>query len=410
MDGVRLSNEEDFFKFRRMDFSPNVQLSHFQLRNLLACASRDHILYANRSQIKDFSPRVGKDHPSPSTVVLDLSNPTFPSPHNHQGHVQISTMTVGHNVLVAGGVTGEYALVNLRAHKNTKQTEGLLTYRQNSITNHVQVQLSRGSSLPLAAFSSNDNSLRILDINTNKFIADHKYEHPINCSAISPDQRLRVIVGDALNVMICNSETGEILQELDGHRDFGFACDWADDGWTVATGNQDMQIKIWDARKWKNSSGISSPIATIAADMAGVRKLKFSPVGSGKRVLVAAEPADFVNVIDGETFLSKQTLSFFGEIGGVDFANDGQDLVVANCDSMRGGIIQYERCGLASEALYELDWDTRYKHRRHRLEPITRYQGYDWRKGDASRHPTTRGTEMNRFRKPAMLGQNMEPF
>ena len=49
----------------------------------------------------------------------------------------------------------------------------------------------------------------------------------------------------------------------------------------------------------------------IAAEMAGVRKLKFSPLGSGKRVLVAAEPADFVSIIDAATFSSKQTLSFF---------------------------------------------------------------------------------------------------
>ncbi len=117
---------------------------------------------------------------------------------------------------------------------------------------------------------------------------------------------------------------------MDGHRDYGFACDWADDGWTVATGNQDMQVKIWDARKWTSSQGLAQPVATIAAEMAGVRKLKFSPLGSGRRVLLAAEPADIVSVIDAETFTSKQTLSFFGEIGGIDFTNGGCDLLVAN--------------------------------------------------------------------------------
>jgi WD40 repeat protein len=212
--------------------------------------------------------------------------------------------------------------------------------------------------------------------------------------------------------MICRADTGEVLQSLEGHRDYGFACDWADDGWTVASGNQDMQVKIWDARKWTNSSGIAQPIATIAADMAGVRKLKFSPLGSGKRVLIAAEPADIVSVIDGERFMGKQTLSFFGEIGGVDFTNDGQDLVVANCDPMRGGLMEFERCDLASGGVYNLEEyqesRIRRNHRGHRG-----HRGYDWMDGDDDDlivHPKARGTVEQRRRKPAGLGINMGYF
>ena len=148
----------------------------------------------------------------------------------------------------------------------------------------------------------------------------------------------------------------------------GFACDWADDGWTVATGNQDLQVKIWDARKWTTSQGLACPVATVAAEMAGVRKLKFSPLGSGKKVLVAAEPADIVSIIDAETFASKQMLSFFGEIGGVDFTNDGQDLIIANCDNMRGGIMEFERCNLASEGLHRVDEHEDYSAGRNRQE------------------------------------------
>ncbi len=393
-----------------MDFDHHIHLSHFQLRNLMACATRDHIFYAGRSQIMQWNPKTGTP-PSEAerpTVAMDLSDPIIQnSPMNgFGGHVQVSTMTVAHDILVAGGWNGEYGLVNLRAHKDTKHTEGLITNNLNSITNHVQVHYSRRSSLPLAAFASNDTGMRILDINTNKFIAEHKYEHPINCSAISPDQRLRVLVGDSQQVLICSADTGDILQSLEGHRDYGFACDWADDGWTVATGNQDKQVKIWDARKWTNNQGLACPVATIAADMAGVRKLKFSPLGSGKRVLVAAEPADNISIIDGETFGSKQTLSFFGEIGGVDFTNNGQDLIVANCDSMRGGLMEFERCGHSDSSLYELDQrETISRHRR-------RKSGYDWLSSDEKivAHPKARGTEEHRRRKVASLGVTMGHF
>jgi WD40 repeat protein len=347
-----------------------------------------------------YSPLEGSGLSDRYSVAMDLTQPAVqPFYGIPGGAVQISTLTVAHNLLVAGGFCGEYGVTNLRAHKKSKHAEGIITDDANAITNHIQVHLSRGSSLPLAAFASNDKGVRILDVNTNTFIADHKYEHAMNCSAISPDQRLRILTGDTRKVLICNAETGEILQELEGHRDFGFACDWADNGWTVATGNQDMQVLIWDARKWKNSQGIASPIATIAAEMAGVRKLKFSPVGSGKRVLIAAEPADFVSVIDVETFSSKQTLSFFGEIGGLDFANNGQDLIIANCDSMRGGMMEFERCGLANRASYELDepWNAK---RTGRKESY----GYDWmiNDDDTVRHPRSRGSKTQRTRKPAM--------
>ena len=391
-----------------MDFSHKIHLSHFQLRNLLACASRDHVFYAGRSKILQWNPTSGPKFQNP-TVAMDLTEPTVQAYHAYTGGIQISTLSTAHNVLVAGGFCGEYSLVNLRAPKTNKHTEGLITYNDNAITNHVQVHLSRNSSLPLAAFASNDNGMRILDINTNKFIAEHKYDHAINCSAISPDQRLRVLVGDTRQVMICNSETGEILQSLDGHRDYGFACDWADDGWTVATGNQDMQVKIWDARKWTSSQGLPSPVATVPAEMAGVRKLKFSPLGSGKRVLVAAEPADFISVIDAQTFTSKQTLHFFGEIGGLDFTNEGQDFIVANCDSMRGGLMEFERSDLARAGLYNLEES---QQNRSRSQHRRKGEGYDWKAADEDilSHQKSRGTKEQRWRKPAALGITMDYF
>ncbi|KAH6671275.1 WD40-repeat-containing domain protein [Halenospora varia] len=413
--GKRLPDSDNYFKFRRMDFDHDVHLTHFQLRNLMGCSSRGHVFYAAGSKINQWNPSTGVGYVCRTKEVLNLTDPSVKSFYAPPdlNHIQITTMDVGHDILVAGGFFGEYALVNLRAHKDTNHTEGQVVEKENSITNHVQVHPSRGSSSPLATFSSNDGGVRILDINTNKFIAEHNYAKTeddkyaaINCSAISPDNRLRVLVGDCFDVRICRADTGEVLQSLEGHKDYGFACDWADDGWTVATGNQDQLIKIWDARKWTTSSGIASPLKTIASEMAGVRKVKFSPMGSGKRVLVAAEPADFVNVIDAQTFDSKQVLSFFGEIGGLDFTNDGQDLIVANCDPMRGGLIQYERCDLAAESLHDVMEPRKNKFR------SARSHSYDWLSDeeDILDHPKSRGTITHRQRKGADLGVSIGHF
>ncbi|TGO81761.1 hypothetical protein BPOR_1028g00030 [Botrytis porri] len=340
LHGTRLRNVDNYFKFRQMDFQHDVHIRHFQLRNLITCPSQNCVIYAAKTKVSYYDPTIE----STPRVLMDLGNPRTQSFHSSLNGCQVSTLTSGHEVVVAGGFEGQYALISTRAQKDAKHTEGVITEHPNDITNHAQVHLSRSSS-PLVTFASNDSGIRTLDVTTNRFISEHMYDHAMNCTAVSPDRRLRLLVGDTRKVMICNSETGQTLQELEGHLDFGFACDWSEDGWTVATGNQDMQVKIWDARYWNR------PVASIAADMAGVRKLKFSPVGSGRPILVAAEPGDYVNIINAETFDSKQTLSFFGEIGGFDFTNDGQELVVANCDTSSGGIIEYERCDFATEGL-----------------------------------------------------------
>ncbi|TGO28989.1 hypothetical protein BPAE_0020g00340 [Botrytis paeoniae] len=340
LHGTRLRNVDNYFKFRQMDFQHDVHIRHFQLRNLITCPSQNCVIYAAKTKVLYYDPTIE----STPRVLMDLGNPRTQSFHSSLNGCQVSTLTSGHEIVVAGGFEGQYAFISTRARKDAKHTEGVITEHPNDITNHAQVHLSRSSS-PLVTFASNDSGIRTLDVTTNKFISEHMYDHAMNCTAVSPDRRLRVLVGDTRKVMICNSETGQTLQELEGHLDFGFACDWSEDGWTVATGNQDMQVKIWDARYWNR------PVASIAADMAGVRKLKFSPLGSGRPILIAAEPADYVNIINAETFDSKQTLSFFGEIGGFDFTNDGQELVVANCDTLRGGIIEYERCDFATEGL-----------------------------------------------------------
>ncbi|OLN81004.1 putative WD repeat-containing protein C2A9.03 [Colletotrichum chlorophyti] len=336
---IQIRSNEDFFRFRRMDIRQNVHLAHFQLRNILACAGRGHAFYPGQRAVHQMNPVSGD-----SEIAMDL---------NDMIGVQISTLDANCGILIAGTFNGEYCMRNIYS-EDKKYTEGQITSHISGITNHLQIHESRNSSSPLAAFASNDQGFRIMDVATEKFVLDMQYDCPINCSALSADRRLRVMVGDSYNVLIANADTGEILQELGGHRDFGFACDWSDNGWHVATGFQDKSVKVWDARKWTNSDGTSAPLATIRSEMAGVRSLRFSPTGTGPRVLVAAEEADFVNIIDVETLAHKQTFDIFGEIGGVEFTNDGQDLNILCMDRTRGGLVQLERCDVSYSAGFEL--------------------------------------------------------
>lgn len=332
-----------------MDIRHGINLAHFQLRNVLATTSRTRAFYPGHGVVHQFNPVSTQGR-----IVMELGD----SP----GH-QVSTMTAGHGVLVAGIFNGEYVLRHIDSNepRATACHEGVITPGHGGITNHVQVHLSRRSCSPQAAFATNDKIFRVLDIATETWLSNEKYDVPLNCTAISPDKRLRVVVGDDNKVLIVAAESTlaggrpEILQALSGHRDHAFACDWSDDGWSVATGSQDMSVKIWDARRWTDSSGTGLPVCTLRAEMAGVRNLKFSPAGSGKRVLVAAEEADFVNIIDAQTYRSRQTIDLFGELAGVSFSDDGQGLMVLCCDRTRGGLVQLERCGFNDESFRPID-------------------------------------------------------
>ena len=316
-----------------MDTKSISHLSHFQLRNLMCCGSGSDIYYAGKNKIFHMVP--GTDI---NRTVMDLSKPKGDSPSFQEGW-KTSTMTAKHGVLLVGGFNGEYAMLGLDSSLGTKHVQGTVTTDDNAITNYIHTYRSRTNSHPTAALCSNDKKIRILDCYTNTFTAEFEYQWAVNCTAISPCGRLRVIVGDDRDVMIANAETGSILQSLPGHMDYGFACDWADDGIHVATANQDRQIRVYDARNW------SRPVSCLMTDIAGARALRFSPVGSGRRLLVAAEPADVVHVIDATSYKTEHRLDMFGEICGISFNPDGQRLYVANADDFVGGIVEFERVG-----------------------------------------------------------------
>ena len=109
--------------------------------------------------------------------------------------------------------------------------------------------------------------------------------------------------------------------------------------WNVAPGNQDGIVPIWDSRAWKQ------PVEVLPTELAGVRSMQFSPLGGGRPVLLMAEPADFVSVVDAQTFRSRQRFDFFGEIAGVSFTPDGSKFFVANTDEHFGGILEFDQVG-----------------------------------------------------------------
>ena len=333
-----IPNNENFFSFRRMDKRHRPWGPHFQLRNIMAATSRQDIYYAKRLQGIYHTDAWGSD----AQTVIDTTK------HTVNGNMcMITTLAAMDDVLVAGGFDGEYAVVNLRSTEGPDTSMDVIRdwapETKSYITNHVHLFNSRSTYTPRAVLSSNDHSLRVLDCATNTFLHKFPFRAAINCSATSPDARLRVVAGDFPETLITNAETGEVLKILRAHEGDAFACAWADDGIHVASAAQDGTIAVWDARTWNR-------LTLLPSELSIPRVLKFSPVGSGPRVLVSAEADDYVSIINATTFQSKQTFDFFGQTGGVDFTPDGQSLFIANSEFGLGGIIELERAG---------GWDSR---------------------------------------------------
>jgi WD40 repeat protein len=316
---------------------------HFQLRNIITATSHNDIYYADYHRVyrTDAEGR-------PADVIADLSKRLTPD-------CSITTIASHDNALIAGAFDGEYAITNLSSTHGTPYTFGrtadYATEIKSRIVNHMHMFSSRLTYTPQAVFCSNDHRLRILDCTTNTFTHSSLYPAAVNCAATSPNGRMRVVVGDFQETLITNAETGQPFETLKAHTEDVFACAWADDGIHIATAAQDDTIVIWDARYW------AQPLTVMSSELAVPRSLHFSPVGSGPRVLVAAEADDYINIINAQTFESKQVLDFFGPVGGVTFTPDGQSLFIANTERRFGGIIELERTGWADMTARGKSWD-----------------------------------------------------
>ncbi|KAK9249406.1 WD40-repeat-containing domain protein [Lipomyces tetrasporus] len=327
----RRYTDEDIFRFHCLYTAARPQLVHFQLRNLVVPISKNNVYYSDGTSIKSLDSESGNIHGvlerSKSKSAIGLS-------------IRISTMAASAEVAVAGGFSGQYVYKRLDSDEgSTKPTaEGLVTSDMNSITNHADIIQSRTKGTPQAVFSCNDGMVRTLDLDLNKMAAEHQYPWAINCTATSPNGKLRIVVGDAPETMLVDTTSGEIISMISGHKDYSFACAWSNDGYTIATGNQDMTCRVYDFRKFRD------PVHILGAQLGAIRSITFDDSG---KYMAMAEPVDYVHVINTRDFSRGQIIDFWGEISGVGFApysaSADDSLWIGNSDKLVGGIMHFER-------------------------------------------------------------------
>ncbi len=350
-----LSHTDNFFHFRETNLKHVPLFSHNQLRHCLSAGSRNAVYFFDRtvdgistvllppyfhqhiSKVRCFNPEADS-----VCEVVDLRKRPRPE---FFGQLNIACVHAGHGLLIVGALReGHYAMKSLSNTFDALHVQGFLSdLSDGGGINHIHTFLPRHSGVPHAVFCDNEGYMRVVDCNTTQVVQAQRWNTFVNCSATSPDGRLRIHVSDDPWPIVAEAETGRAIARLTGHRDHGFACDWSPDGITMATGHQDGKVRVWDARK------MNKAVHVLPAEMGGVRSLHFSPLGSGHPVLVMAEPLDFVSIVDARTFQSKQDIEFLGEISGASMPPDGDSIFIGNADPRYGGIIEFERTGYTGQ-------------------------------------------------------------
>ncbi|XP_014501775.1 uncharacterized WD repeat-containing protein C2A9.03 isoform X1 [Vigna radiata var. radiata] len=320
----------DFFFNTRLVKSTIV---HFQLRNLLWATSKHDVYLMQNYSVMHWSAVLRR-----AKEVLNVAKPIVPSLKRTGflaqplSRVQISTMTVKENLMVAGGFHGELICKNLK--KPGVLFCGKITTDDNAITNAVDVYRNPAGSLRVIT-ANNDSQVRVFEAENFASLGCFNYDWSVNNISVSPDGKSLAVLGDSTECLIADANTGKITGSLKGHLDYSFASAWHPDGRILATGNQDTTCRLWDIRN------LSQSMAVLKGRMGAIRALRFTSDG---RFLAMAEPADFVHVYDSHSgYVEGQEIDLFGEIAGISFSPDTEALFVGIADRTYGSLLEFVR-------------------------------------------------------------------
>jgi len=339
--------------------SLRCSINHFQLRNLVWAPSPHDVYLLQDNGVVHWDAVTRSRR-----CVLDLSGATPGLP-----HVQVSTMTAGAGLLLAGGFDGEFVAADAAAGRLVHQ--GRLSASAAAITTGLEVYEQDVVHGPSVITCSNDTVVRTFDAaslgaptrqepgggSVGGAVATHHLPWAVNHVSRQPrGGRLLAVAGDNAAVVLLDAAGGRttaagtggrsapsaVMATLGGHTDHCFATAWSPDGVLLATGSQDGSARLWDVRRPGSALGVCGGPAD-----GPVRSLRFSPNG---RLLAVAEPRDFVRAIDvasvaaggGRRPVAAQDVDVFGEVGGVAFTPDGRGLFIGVHDDNYGCLLEME--------------------------------------------------------------------
>ncbi|KAF5739723.1 hypothetical protein HS088_TW12G00933 [Tripterygium wilfordii] len=141
-------------------------------------------------------------------IVPTLKRPGLLSQPPSLSRVQISTMAVKENLMVAGGFQGE--LICKYVNEPGVAFCSKVTTDDNAITNAVDVYRNPNGALTVMT-GNNDAQVRIFD--TENFVCANRFsfEWSVNNASASPDGKLLAVLGDSADCLIVDAQSGKSL-------------------------------------------------------------------------------------------------------------------------------------------------------------------------------------------------------
>lgn len=272
---------------------------HFQLRHLLHSTETDEVYLYNdaKKAIEIYSPILRTSRTHVNLSIHDLVS-----------------FYVCKGLTVCGGLNGSLVLHSSSGAVNLNNL--LPEDSDTGIMNNVKIFEDLNSTKVMA--SSNDNRIRFIDAHALRLLKTFEFPSCVNHGKMSNCKKMIGAALDHKDCHIVSYDTGEVLFKLRGHQDFSFGLDWhPTNGYIVATGNQDMSIRVWDLRKASDS--IVTPLKSLKGIMASVLNVQFSSNGE---FLMGSECADFVHIYETSSYTECQTIDLFGEIAGACFSKE----------------------------------------------------------------------------------------
>jgi WD40 repeat protein len=316
-DGKSVKNTQEIYKKFKLK-KENLKIPHFQLNNLLCASSKQDIYYYSNDAVKHYC------------RITDQTQEIF--------KMRATTLNAEPGLVVGGGLVGDFKCV-VSSDMGYTEYGCVISAEENGIINHIDLQNIR-SGIKSAIVSCNDEKLRFFNLESNQIIKEFKYPWAINCSSLSPDKRLISIVGDSVDNLILNADSGQVLLNTRNHSDYCFTTLWSPDSKYLVTGSLDTTACIYDVRNFQK------PLIKVSSAMSPIQSCRFSSNGS---LLLLSEMVDYIHILPMHQSFSQeaqhvygQTIDFFGDISGISFSPCDEFLYIGVDESTFGAILELE--------------------------------------------------------------------
>lgn len=295
---------------------------HFQLRHLVSCPSAFDVCFVYEQKVRLWNSvyRVAKDLLYANTIGRNT---------------KICTLSTTSSLVLIGGASNEVILHKIyNEDEQSPQLISIDSTTSHHIINHIKSTHDETRSM----ICSNDSTVKLIDLSTGQVVQSIPMAVPMNCSSFHSSDQIYCVVGDDSQGVLCDIRANQPFATLIGHLDHLFGVDISSDGISIATGSQDRTTRIYDMRKLGNPS---NSIVCLHANVGPIRTVRYSSDGS---VLAVGESDDFVTLYDAMSgYRFQQTIDFFGEISGLDFAPCTDNLFLGISSYESGCIMEFKK-------------------------------------------------------------------